>query len=743
LASNLSSQSMPYVIDEFPSVFSRLENQLEQEEFDSALTLCTFILNKESDPKIKGIAYFYKGQIVALMNNYSLANTSFQNALEIFERIDFEKGLAMVYCKKGDVYYNQRILLKADTFYNQSIRYAKKLNLYEILIDAFQNKSAIYNNYQDHEAAINALKTALKYAHLKRDQNQSKNILNQISTNYHATGQLDSAIFYFQKGLLLKQEMKDMDGLISDYSALGNLFRERGNYEVAQKNLIAALEIAEAEQDTFSITTIYAEIGDVYAAQMVWNLAEKYYNQALQLAQLKNSRFAEAGCLKNLGKIYYLQNNENTSVEYYEASLKIYEQLNSKINAADVLISLSKVYQEGNQFVKAKALLMEALAARSHSQDKMSTIAIKMALSEIEINHGSLSKGITIVEECLGICQKMKDKDGLRQCYLLLADAYAKSNDFEKAYQYYQQFNIANDSLTSIERTKAINELEMRYETEKKDKEIAQQKVEIEKQRVEIQIRNNQLLMLAGGLALIGLLATLLFFINRKNKQLNQQKIEVLKKEQETQHLKAVIEGEEKERKRVAEELHDGLGAVLATVKMSISSIGHKLPNVQSLQTYQETELLIDDACRTVREISHALMPHVLEQQGLEFAIDDLCQTLSNNNDITFDFIYFGNEQLLSDVIKTSVFRITQELMKNILKHAQAKEVIVQLTIEATALMLVVEDDGKGFDNSKPHKGIGLENIQSRVTYLNGRLDIESEIGRGSTFTIQVPLDQA
>jgi len=181
------------------------------------------------------------------------------------------------------------------------------------------------------------------------------------------------------------------------------------------------------------------------------------------------------------------------------------------------------------------------------------------------------------------------------------------------------------------------------------------------------------------------------------------------------------------------------LGAVLGTVKMQISSISHKFPIIQSSSTYQKAESLIDDACKTVREVSHDLMPHVLEQQGLMSAIEDMCQNIGNHHKIDFDFIPFGDENELSDVLKITIYRITQELLKNITRHADATEVIVQLTIDDGELILIVEDNGNGFDPSVSKKGIGIENIQSRAAYLNGKLEVESTIGQGSSFLIQIP----
>jgi two-component system NarL family sensor kinase len=738
----LHGQSSIYIIGEFPSVFSAVENQVKDGEIDSVLVICDQILNGNDDENIRGIAVFYKGQAEELKQQNLQFEIYYQDAINIFKATNFEKGLAMAYCKLADFYFFQNDLSNANTHYNLSINYAKKLALHQVIIDAYEKKAAISTFKQDPESSIEFLKTALFSADLENYQEQNKDILNQIATTYHSIGGLDSAIFYFQRGLRLKDKMEDADGLVSDLVALGNLYRERGDYEEAQRHLMDALEIAETEKDTFSISTIYSELGDIYTAQNMWDVAEEYYSKAMILARLKNSRFAEAGCYKKMGYIYQQQKKDSAAIESYEAALKIYSQLNNKINEADIIMSLSQVYKGGNQFAKAKQILLEALQSRNKSQDLLSILSIKMSLAEIEVNQGFPHKGIAYAEECLPSYQAMDDKEGLRDVYALLSDAYAKKGDFKSAYKVYLNYSEVNDSLTSIDRAKAIKKYDLLYSTEKKDKEIAQQKVEIEKQKVDIQRRNNQLLMLGGGLALIGLFASFLIFVNRKNKQLNKQKIEVLKKEQETEGLKSFIDGEEKERKRIARELHDGLGAVLATVKMQISSIQHKVPEIQSMETFQKAESLIDNACRTVREISHNLMPQVLEQEGLEFALEELCQTFSNQNGIPFEFNYFGKEQNLTQEIKTTVFRIAQELLKNIIKHAEAKEVIVQLTIEEDEIILIVEDDGKGFDVAGQYKGIGLQNIRSRTTYFNGTVEIESTPGKGSTFTILLPIEK-
>lgn len=523
MAIQLHSQTAPYILGEQPTIFSTIEYHLSQEEIDTALILTDNILQNESDERILGIAYFYKGQIEILMGQYDNAEYSFENAGKIFNSDNFEKGLAMLYCKSADLKYFQGAIEEADDLYNLSIDYSEKLNLYGPLIDAYKKKAIIYTSYLEPEVAIDFSKIALKYALLKKDQDEVKNLFNQISTNYHSNGQLDSAIVYFQNGLQLKQEMNDSEGLIGDYIALGNLFRERGGYEKAQEQFMQALGITETEKDTFSMMTIYSEMGDIYAAQNMWNVAEEYYDKTLQLARSKNSHFMEAGAYKKIGNIFQLQKKDIAAVENYEAAFKIYEQLKNKINAADILIRLSQIYKNDSQFIKAKNLLLEALENSNRSQDKMSTLTVKLALAEIEIKLGNHQKGIAYAEECLSAFGEMEDIGGLRQVYSLLAEAYAQISDFKKAYQYQMNFNIVNDSLMSIDRAVAIKKYDFLYTTEKKDKEIAQQKLEIEKQRehnnrIVQEERQERIYLIISGFVVLLILSGVYFRLRYMNK---------------------------------------------------------------------------------------------------------------------------------------------------------------------------------------------------------------------------------
>ena len=646
----------------------------------------------------------------------------------------------MLFCKWGSLLFFQGESEIAKEYLDRSVYLAKKSSLHQVLTDAYQIQANIYTATQQTDASFLALKKALRSARLLPHLPYSKDILNQLATNYHAQGQLDSAIHFFQRLLPLKEKNNDTDGLISDLSALGNLYRERGSYELAQQQYIKALQHTETINDSFALMTLYSEIGILYESQQIIPLSRENFEKALNIAKAKENNFLIASCYKKLGNLAALENQTEKAIAYYQKSLALYEKLGHKINAADVQIQLSRFYQNKDQYQQAKSYLLEAISIRQQSKDRLSTLHAKLALGKLEILFGDPQTGIKIVQEGLPEYKKMKDQEGLQQSYSLLSIAYESLDKPQQALYYFREYTGIKDSLTSIQRTRVINELEEKYKSEKKDRELLQKNLEIHTKQKEIQQRNNQLLLLAGGSLFMAFLITFLLFVNQKNKLINRQKIEFLKKEQETRLLTAIIEGEEKELKRIGQELHDGLGAVLATIKMQISSISGKIPTIKENPGYQKAAELIDAACGTIREISHGMMPYILEHQGLEYAIEDLCQTISNTKNIEVHFNPYQVDLIQSDMLTITIYRITQELLKNILKHAQASEIIVQLTVADNEIDLLVEDNGKGFDPKTEYKGIGLNNIRSRVNYLKGSMEIDSKIEEGSTFLIKLPL---
>ncbi|MCR9249422.1 MAG: sensor histidine kinase [bacterium] len=213
-------------------------------------------------------------------------------------------------------------------------------------------------------------------------------------------------------------------------------------------------------------------------------------------------------------------------------------------------------------------------------------------------------------------------------------------------------------------------------------------------------------------------------------------------KDTEYQSLNSMLEGQEMERKRIAREIHDGIGPLLSTVKMNLANIEGEidhLPKDMAIK-FRQSYQLIDEAAGDLRAISHNLMPKVLSDFGLIEALETLCEKIDLHKKVNVEFICTGFDERLDEVSELGMYRICQELLNNSLKHANASYIAIQLFKSANSVRLSYEDDGVGFDTNQYVDGIGLMNIESRVKALAGEFLIDSSEGKGMTATIEVPL---
>jgi PAS domain S-box-containing protein len=206
--------------------------------------------------------------------------------------------------------------------------------------------------------------------------------------------------------------------------------------------------------------------------------------------------------------------------------------------------------------------------------------------------------------------------------------------------------------------------------------------------------------------------------------------------------MNAVLQGQEQERKRLGAELHDGIGQVLSAIALQVSQIRQEVSenDVETITAdLSKLNSNLQEAIREVRNISHDLMPEVLESFGLKEAINQTCSNLHDRSGISVKFNHVDLEPRYDQLLEVNLYRILQELLNNIQKHAVCAKVFVSLIDHGDSLNLTVEDDGVGFNIHGPSNGIGLTNVISRVNSMNGQIDIESAEKSGTLVNIDVP----
>ncbi len=323
-----------------------------------------------------------------------------------------------------------------------------------------------------------------------------------------------------------------------------------------------------------------------------------------------------------------------------------------------------------------------------------------------------------------------------------------KQNKYLDANQYLERFYSLKDSLQSVEVQNNVNALNIKFETARKDQEIAEQEIEL----LESQKQRNYLIVGILGLLFFGSFIVFTLIgrhayqkqLAHREQEIQFQKIQKLQQKQKIVALDYMLMGEENERKRIAKDLHDSLGAQLASVKLQLKKLHQDIEGISEISLFQKTEAMLENAAQDVRRISHDMMPDALVNLGLSAAIEDLTNNINEGGNLQANAYFFDVEEAqLTDQQKVGIYRIVQELSQNVLKHAQAAHMVIQLSQEDYRLKLEVEDDGIGFDPINWHEsdGIGLKNIDSRIKYLDGALQINSKPGGPTSFTVTLPLE--
>jgi len=250
---------------------------------------------------------------------------------------------------------------------------------------------------------------------------------------------------------------------------------------------------------------------------------------------------------------------------------------------------------------------------------------------------------------------------------------------------------------------------------------------------------------------LIGGFVARIWYTQRKKKWLLQSEIQIQKQRTKTivaqknvELLNALIRGEETERSRLSRELHDGVGAMIAAIKMYFHSMEHKSPQLDIDPLFKKTRTLVSDTYDEVRNISHNLMPVNIQHQTLNMAIEELCDFYSSSGDIKISFNSTIENNIDLPEVKVNLYRITQEIFRNIISHAQANQIMVELKKSQNSILLIIENDGKvfNFNNNLESTGIGLKNIMHRVEFIKGELKVSRNLNQRMNYVISVPLSR-
>lgn len=449
--------------------------------------------------------------------------------------------------------------------------------------------------------------------------------------------------------------------------------------------------------------------------------AEDNWRQALQLATANKDWERTIKLSSNLGAIYldraYKTNNTtvfgiaDSFLNISHAQLKLNDSLSSEQGLKTLrLMATSLQFQKKNDSAN---YYYEKIIALSKGKFGTSYLGALGFYAESLSERGNHAKAIEVIKEAADFVSKnnvtTKDKTHIMHIY---AAVLYKADRFKEAYQFIDSsYYLLADDYQKVNAT-AYAESESKFKNQ-----LLQYQIQLEQQK------KNRLYYLIGGLIL--LTAFVLVWLQNKNNK----RIALEKARQKQISIDAFIEGEEKEKVRIGRELHDGIAQEVVGIKLA-------------MQQQNADSKLIDELTRIshdIRNISHELMPQTLKDFGLKIAVEDICQKILGPSGIQYEVHTTLPDERLPHKIEITLYRVLQELVHNIIKHSRATEVLVQLRKMNNHILLVVEDNGTGFKDSKK-RGIGISNLQSRVQLLDGNLQYESGENEGTTAIVRVPV---
>nr|WP_294894008.1 sensor histidine kinase [uncultured Pedobacter sp.] len=550
---------------------------------------------------------------------------------------------------------------------------------------------------------------------------------------YISSGNADSAKILLNEVIKTAQKKNDTKVYIEAKLALGRMEADRGNNVMAFKLYQEALLKAESINDKSFIAHTYKNIGALYISWKKFTEALDYYNKAEVLAREVNEDELIADCQNNKGTVYEQLLLYDKAIIAYKNAYDIYLAKDITPKIAMALSNLAIVYKYEKKYDASLKYNFKAIELSVKTGDEWMQAATYNNIGNLYGEIGNYQLAIKYCERALEISKKISAIEIIESTYDSMSDAAKRAGDYKMALAYQKLFTEYNKKFINEENTKQLSELNVKFETEKKQKLIQQQQFEIS--------RKNQWLYGSLIFLFLGLVVFYLVIRNNKYKQDKKLQLEILK--QQDLASKAILEAEEKERKRIASDLHDGLGQMFSTVKLNLSGLENQVQfkDKQVKTNFFKTMDLVDVSCKELRNISHQMASDVLMKLGMVAAIRDFIQNI-NQDKLKVNFQSVNINERIPSNIETVLYRVVQESVNNVIKHAKASNLDIQLLKEEHELTLIIEDNGVGFDVKEIGNaaGIGLQNIKSRIEYLRGTIDFDSAKNRGTVISIYVPL---
>ncbi len=646
-----------------------------------------------------------------------------RKGITLGKKINFSKGLAQVFNDLGIIYYDKELYDSSIVLYSEALKIRQKLND-DLGVARLYNKiGIIYQRQGDFSKSLYYQQNALRLFEKTNDNLGISYALNNIGILQQNLGRYDEAINYHNQSIVIKQKLNDKAGLAQSYVNIGNIFKIKEEYTKAEDNYIKAVNVFRQLGNKEYLSNALNNLGDLQEKLKKNSYAKQCILESYELRTSLNDTKGKVSCLNNLGNILI------DEAKFDSAKIIITQAETLAKNGINTKPELIMVYQTQSKLNEKIGNATESLdyyKKYAAYKDSLFNNELSTKFTELEAKYNTSQKEKLIEQQQAKLNKNLYD---LTQQKLLLSqnnleiagNALEIKKQNELILGQRLDSNLKSQQIFALNKENKINSLQLKNEKLENN-------------------RKNIILTVVGVIALLSLLLGISFYRRYKLKK-EKQLQETVYKQQELA-TKAILEAEENERKRVAGDLHDGVGQLMSAAKMNLSAMEAEIPfaNDEQKKVYAKVLNLVDESCREVRSVSHNMMPNALVKASLASAVKEFLHQIDIRV-IKTDLYTEGLNEKIDNNIETVLYRVIQECVNNVIKHAKANHLDISLIKDVDGIAVTIEDNGIGFNTNNRNnlEGIGLKNIKTRVEYLKGTVEWNSTVGNGTLVAIHIP----
>lgn len=598
------------------------------------------------------------------------------------------------------------------------------------------------------DSSIFYFQQAAQMAEERRDMTQLSLSLNRLGLANKNHGKAKEALEFYRQSLRLRRDLNDSAGVASVLNNMGNVHKVTGQLDSALYYALLCLDLRRGLGLAGKLSSSYLNIGNLYNLKKDSEKAMHYYKLAETLASKQQDDQRLALALYNIAAVLSDNTRHGEAIEHFEKSLELQKKQDNPLAIARIYNGMGVSLERQGRWDQAEARYHQSLEMLALLNAPEDLAAAYLNLGNLLHRQQESKAALSALKNGLKVAREAELEKTASEIHYNLYRLHADNEQWKEALDHFQRHKAISDSLNTAESARAFSEIREKYESEQKERLIDAQQASLEQKNLE----NKSLLFGFALLTIVGLSGFVIYRQQTRNRTLkaerqaveDQQRIMGLLQEKEVETIEAMLKGQSLERHRIARDLHDQLGGIMATVKLHFNSMEDSIDQLpkNNQQSFEKANQVLDVACNEVRIIAHDMVSGMLTHSGLQGALQELVKAVEKKAGLNVQLLINQWDESLDDGLELDLYRTIQELISNVLRHAQATELTIQLTRNEDGLSVMVEDNGVGFEPGSGTRaiGMGLKNMENRMHKHGGSFSIDSTLTHGTTVIIDIPL---